>query len=984
MKFLFAFLFCLFSFAENTNLPLTSNWYFQLTKERKETLAKVFRKEPFNALLQKLPEALYYQDQRESFGRAEINPGQLVQEVSVHLQGFGTVYIGFSSIPEEPRELWLVTPNKNKYLLAKLIKDQWEVNAFLPLPKTENHWTTVSNGVLFLNEANDLFFQHHDPTKRTLLNGVKTLDGTPIQHKVAIHQLKKDVATPLWYIDNSTQQVLLASCIAETKCKKFDVVLYNFFTGTVKKVESNLSWPIAFTNRGLYYTQDKKVIFNEMNWEKSELAKAKTVFNLFAEDEFKSKINQFIISRQNAAGTFQEYSLNPEGNLERYFPSASKFKNVDLTQHERIQEFEFDGTQSRKVDLLEELTMGARTPRYGIQNVAEQLASNLGATKNNWVILVYQYGQNPEDIFSDFVWKLKTNALAANPELVKVHRVYNLDWKSFDLKDAEEVNKRIQTLSEVLTGTYSIGYLADFPATHITGVGGNAEKLNQFEKHFSDCLEAGTCRVVMSMQKEVYEEVDKTLRSLLRRAKVVHIPSLDTNEKRTIAESHRLSIERKLNKRLSQEAVDFLFKYLFSESYRSPLQSPERELAAIDDLFDHLKAFHPEVSQINRAALDTWIDQKSNTDIFRKKLNPDKICNELRDRVVSHDAVIDSICNLLKSIKAGVRLNTQGPLAKYIFIGPSGVGKTFIPEILADLISGKQDSLLKIDMASFKGLNRNSPLYLEMTKNPGVKMVLFDDIDQLKSNSDTLQQLADILDSGFYGKGTENEIDFRNTIVFWTANWAQEVINQQTAGDSEQTLIEKVKANLTIANNGRQDPILNPRVWGRIESALHLFPRLTEPELLEVGLVVTRQLIYDIESRHDKKIKIDPQVLMEMAASERASQSAARGVKNRIVTHIFKDKNFQAALIESKVKEIAILQNNETDKSSSRIEVVTNLASDFKLAWEDKKVINLTGWHKAQDRAFVCEYLKTQGAAAQISSEQMKNYLKKYDVKGKQ
>lgn len=161
--------------------------------------------------------------------------------------------------------------------------------------------------------------------------------------------------------------------------------------------------------------------------------------------------------------------------------------------------------------------------------------------------------------------------------------------------------------------------------------------------------------------------------------------------------------------------------------------------------------------------------------------------NNLKKRIIGQDQAIDSLVNAIKRNRAGLQPNTR-PIGSFIFMGPTGVGKTETAEVLAQELFGEKKAMVRLDMSEFVEKHAGAKLigappgYIgyeeggvltEYVRTKPYTVVLFDEIE--KAHPDVLNILLQILEEGHLTDNQGHEIDFKNTIVICTSNLGTEL-----------------------------------------------------------------------------------------------------------------------------------------------------------------------------------------------------------------
>src|SRR2546421_150970 len=165
---------------------------------------------------------------------------------------------------------------------------------------------------------------------------------------------------------------------------------------------------------------------------------------------------------------------------------------------------------------------------------------------------------------------------------------------------------------------------------------------------------------------------------------------------------------------------------------------------------------------------------------------------ELKGKVVGQDEAVVAISKALRRSRADLK-DPRRPIGSFIFLGPTGVGKTFLAQTLAEFMFGDRDALIQIDMSEYmekftaSRLIGSPPGYVgyeeggqlsEAVRRRPYSVVLFDEIE--KAHPDVMHLLLQILEDGKITDSLGRKIDFRNTIIIMTSNVGAELLKKQT------------------------------------------------------------------------------------------------------------------------------------------------------------------------------------------------------------
>lgn len=295
---------------------------------------------------------------------------------------------------------------------------------------------------------------------------------------------------------------------------------------------------------------------------------------------------------------------------------------------------------------------------------------------------------------------------------------------------------------------------------------------------------------------------------------------------------------------------------------------------------------------------------------------------ELQKHIAGQKEAIHEIANALRRNRSGISIGSK-PIGSFIFLGPSGVGKTEVTRILAKYIYGQESALIKIDMSEFMerhnlarltgappgyvGYDEAGRLTESVRKNP-YSIVLFDEIE--KAHPDVFNILLQILEDGRLTDSKGRVVDFKNTIVIMTSNIGiQEYRNLKQVGFNLGAKTESQDFKKIISEKLRD--LFRPELINRIDKII-IFDPLKTDELIKIA----RLLLEDLTNRLEKKgfeIKFSSKVISFLMDTNYDKTFGARPLKRRIEETI---ENFLSdAILSGKVKKnqkIIIEINNES------------------------------------------------------------------------
>ncbi len=308
-----------------------------------------------------------------------------------------------------------------------------------------------------------------------------------------------------------------------------------------------------------------------------------------------------------------------------------------------------------------------------------------------------------------------------------------------------------------------------------------------------------------------------------------------------------LKIEEQLEK-LKTEKEKKVSQQLFEEA--AIIRDKEKKL--IKKLNDAQNSWQKEdekmLIEIDNAEIEDIVSSMTGIPVSKvaeseknKILNLDKELNKI---VIGQEQAIKSISNAIKRSRAGLK-NPNRPIGVFLFLGPTGVGKTQSAKSLAKYLSPNTNSLVRIDMSEFTerfslsrligsppgyvGYDDGGELTEKVRRNP-YSVVLFDEIE--KGHQDIYNILLQVFDEGILTDGLGRQVDFKNTILIMTSNIGTKNLGKESFGFYKDKIIEnqdKIEKNIlqTVKN------IFSPELLNRLDEII-IFNSLTKKDIYKI------------------------------------------------------------------------------------------------------------------------------------------------------
>ncbi len=279
----------------------------------------------------------------------------------------------------------------------------------------------------------------------------------------------------------------------------------------------------------------------------------------------------------------------------------------------------------------------------------------------------------------------------------------------------------------------------------------------------------------------------------------------------------------------------------------------------------------------------------------RKLLRLDKL---LHQRVIGQEEAVQAVARAIRRSRAGLK-SPNRPIGSFLFLGPTGVGKTELSKALADVVFGSEQSMIRVDMSEYMekhsvsrlvgsppgyvGYDEGGQLSEKVRRNP-YSVVLFDEIE--KAHPDIFNILLQVLDEGHITDGQGRKIDFRNTILIMTSNaGAQAIVAPKHlgfgAGNDEKKNYETMKSS--VLEEVRR--IFKPEFLNRIDETI-VFHQLDEAQIQSIAGLLIGELQKRCMEQLQITLKVNPSVRKLIAKEGFDAKYGARPLRRAVQSKI--------------------------------------------------------------------------------------------------
>ncbi|MGL5712448.1 MAG: ATP-dependent Clp protease ATP-binding subunit [Paraclostridium sp.] len=533
---------------------------------------------------------------------------------------------------------------------------------------------------------------------------------------------------------------------------------------------------------------------------------------------------------------------------------------------------------------------GRNLSQYAVENKIEPLIGREKEVQRAIQILSRRTKNNPVLIGDPGVGKTAiAEGLAIKieqgdvPEALKGRILYSLDIGGMlaGAKYRGEFEERIKKVIDEVSNTKEVLLFID-EIHSIVGAGATGENSMDASNILKPALSRGDIQVIGATTIDEYRKHIEKDSALERRFQPIMVEEPTKEDTLKILEGLRERYENHHKVKITDEALKYAIE--MSSRYITDRYLPDKAIDVIDEAASRIRLKvqntikTDQIIEVDSEVVAEVVGLWTGIPVSRiMDSEADKLLNLediLHERVVGQEQAVKAIAKAIRRSRAGIK-DPNRPIGSFLFLGPTGVGKTELAKALAEAQFGSEDQTIRIDMSEYMekhavskligsppgyiGYDEGGHLTEKVRRNP-YSVVLFDEIE--KAHVDVFNILLQILDEGRLTDSKGRTVDFKNTILIMTSNVGATKINKQkilgfnstsSIEQIEKTNYERMKDNIMEELKSK----FKPEFLNRIDDTI-VFHSLNQEDLSEIVKIMTKRLVERL-----REINIDLKISKE-------------------------------------------------------------------------------------------------------------------------
>ena len=560
-------------------------------------------------------------------------------------------------------------------------------------------------------------------------------------------------------------------------------------------------------------------------------------------------------------------------------------------------------------DLTQLALNGELDPCIGRDNIISRVIQILSRRTKNNPCLLGEAGVGKTAIVDGLAIKIASGDV---PYSLRGKRLISLNIGQVlaGAKYRGEFEDRIQKIIEEIKASHG-NIIVFIDEVHTLVGAGASEGSLDAANMLKPALARNEFQCICATTNNDFKKYIETDSALERRLQIIKVPEPDVKETIAILYGLKHRYEDFHNVIISDEAISSAVN--LSDRYISERALPDKAIDVLDEACSKVKLrdYFQNISDLDNDSVfdigDAVVAEEDVTAVIQdwtsipiiklKESDNQRLLGleaELHKRIIGQHKAISVVSKAIRRSKSGIQ-SPKRPIGSFIFLGPTGVGKTELARVLSEYLLGSEKNLLRFDMSEYMekhsvsrligsppgyvGYEEGGRLTEAVKRNP-YSVILFDEIE--KAHYDVFNILLQILDDGRLTDSKGRTVDFKNTIVIMTGNiGASEFTNSEKLGFSKNSYSEDL---MKTSINNELKKTFRPEFLNRVDDVI-IFDRLNKSEVKEIAKILINDLAKLLKT-NGYTLLVSDRALDFIAAKGYDSQNGARPLKRAIQNYI--------------------------------------------------------------------------------------------------
>jgi ATP-dependent Clp protease ATP-binding subunit ClpC len=346
--------------------------------------------------------------------------------------------------------------------------------------------------------------------------------------------------------------------------------------------------------------------------------------------------------------------------------------------------------------------------------------------------------------------------------------------------------------------------------------------------------------------------------SMLSLFEKVEVPEVSKKEALMILENLTLSLERKFKKFISSQALREIVD--LAKRYLPDVPLPKSAMDLLDESMVYISSTKDKV--LLPEHITRLLSEKTEIPLGKVEAKEKEVLLSLEDllhkRIINQEIAVNEVSAALRRARAEVTVR-KGPMGTFLFLGPTGVGKTETSKALAEIYFGSEERMIRLDMSEFQAVSDiprllGSPgeeglLTTKVRENP-FSLILLDEIE--KAHPNILNLFLQVLDEGFLTDGLGRKIDFKNSIIIATSNAGYKIILDALKEKAEWSEVKEKLLDYLF-----EEGTFRPEFINRFDAVV-VFSPLSKANLLDIAELMLQSLKKNLKEKNIEFIITEP------------------------------------------------------------------------------------------------------------------------------